>query len=177
MAANSAQMYERPAWLIIVLSIAPAIGLGICRFADALVLPDMLDSLDWSYASAGLPDLIRRAVYIRCTIRVSSNWVQDLAMRLALERIPKTMGLHHLGLAATRQCHERDDPDDMRCPRMCAFADRNRCRAIRHLGMLVGEFEFHHTNDPLQRGSDHRRRRRCSIYLARSRWKRPCGFG
>jgi len=40
-----------PAWLIIVLSIAPAIGLGIWRFAYALVLPDMRDSLDWSYTS------------------------------------------------------------------------------------------------------------------------------
>jgi hypothetical protein len=88
MAANSAQISERPAWLIIVLSIAPAIGLGICRFADALVVPDMLHSLDWSYASAGLPDLVWRAVYMRCTIRVSSNWVQDPAMRLAVERIP-----------------------------------------------------------------------------------------
>jgi hypothetical protein len=33
MSANSAQPYAHPAGLIIVLSIAPAIGLGICRFA------------------------------------------------------------------------------------------------------------------------------------------------
>jgi hypothetical protein len=48
MSANSAQINARPVWLIIGLSIAPAIGLGICRFAYALVLPGMRDSLDWS---------------------------------------------------------------------------------------------------------------------------------
>jgi hypothetical protein len=40
MSANSAQAYPHPAWLTIVLSIAPAIGLGICRFGCAFVLPD-----------------------------------------------------------------------------------------------------------------------------------------
>jgi predicted MFS family arabinose efflux permease len=64
MSANSAQIYARPAWLIIVLSIAPAIGLGICRFAYALVLPDMRDSLDWSYASAGFMNTINAAGYL-----------------------------------------------------------------------------------------------------------------
>jgi predicted MFS family arabinose efflux permease len=64
MSANSAQIYPRPAWLIIVLSIAPAIGLGICRFAYALVLPDMRDSLDWSYASAGFMNTINAAGYL-----------------------------------------------------------------------------------------------------------------
>jgi hypothetical protein len=39
------QPYLHPARLIIVLAIAPAIGLGICRFAYALILPDMRDSL------------------------------------------------------------------------------------------------------------------------------------
>ena len=64
MSANSAQIYARPAWLIIVLSVAPAIGLGICRFAYALVLPDMRDSLDWSYASAGFVNTINAAGYL-----------------------------------------------------------------------------------------------------------------
>jgi hypothetical protein len=48
MSDNSQQAYARPAWLITVLAIAPAIGLGICRFAYALVLPDMRESLGWS---------------------------------------------------------------------------------------------------------------------------------
>ena len=34
-----------PARLILILSLAPTIGLGIGRFAYALVLPDMRDSL------------------------------------------------------------------------------------------------------------------------------------
>jgi hypothetical protein len=33
--------YAHPVWQILILSIAPAIGLGICRFAYPLVLPDM----------------------------------------------------------------------------------------------------------------------------------------
>ena len=49
---------------IIVLSIAPAIGLGICRFAYALVLPDMRDSLGWSYAAAGFMNTINAAGYL-----------------------------------------------------------------------------------------------------------------
>jgi hypothetical protein len=48
MSDNSQQAYARPAWLITVLAVAPAIGLGICRFAYALVLPDMRQSLGWS---------------------------------------------------------------------------------------------------------------------------------
>jgi hypothetical protein len=55
MSDNSQQAYARPAWLITVLAIAPAIlaiapaiGLGICRFAYALVLPDMRENLGWS---------------------------------------------------------------------------------------------------------------------------------
>ena len=38
-------LYAHPAWLILILSLAPTIGLGIGRFAYALVLPDMRDAL------------------------------------------------------------------------------------------------------------------------------------
>ena len=55
--------YSHPARLIIVLAIAPAIGLGICRFAYALVLPDMLESLGWSYSIAGFMNTINAAGY------------------------------------------------------------------------------------------------------------------
>jgi len=58
------QAYAHPARLIIVLAIAPAIGLGICRFAYALVLPDMRDSLGWSYSIAGFMNTINAAGYL-----------------------------------------------------------------------------------------------------------------
>jgi predicted MFS family arabinose efflux permease len=58
------QSYARPARLIMVLAIAPAIGLGICRFAYALVLPDMRDSLGWTYSIAGLMNTINAAGYL-----------------------------------------------------------------------------------------------------------------
>jgi predicted MFS family arabinose efflux permease len=61
---TSRQLYLHPARLIIVLAIAPAIGLGICRFAYALILPDMRDSLGWSYSMAGLMNTINAAGYL-----------------------------------------------------------------------------------------------------------------
>ena len=64
MSSNPQQPYTRPAWLIIVLAIAPAIGLGICRFAYALVLPDMRESLGWSYSTAGFMNTINAAGYL-----------------------------------------------------------------------------------------------------------------
>src|SRR6266404_7824340 len=56
--------YAHPARLILILSIAPAIGLGVCRFAYALVLPDMRDSLGWSYSAAGFMNTINAAGYL-----------------------------------------------------------------------------------------------------------------
>lgn len=38
---------------VLALALAPAIGLGIARFAYALLLPDMRADLDWTYATAG----------------------------------------------------------------------------------------------------------------------------
>ena len=52
------------AWLILVLSLAPTVGLGIGRFAYSLVLPDMRDSLGWSYSSAGFMNTINAAGYL-----------------------------------------------------------------------------------------------------------------
>jgi hypothetical protein len=37
--------YAHPAWLILILSLAPTVCLGIGSFAYSLVLPDMSDSL------------------------------------------------------------------------------------------------------------------------------------
>lgn len=56
--------FGRDAATIAVLSLAPAIGLGIGRFAYALVLPDMKDSLGWSYADAGFMNAANSAGYL-----------------------------------------------------------------------------------------------------------------
>ena len=56
--------YAHPARLILILSLAPAIGLGIGRFAYALVLPDMRDTLGWSYSAAGFMNTINAVGYL-----------------------------------------------------------------------------------------------------------------
>src|SRR5882762_8973722 len=56
--------YAHLARLILVLSLAPTVGLGIGRFAYALVLPDMRDSLAWSYSAAGFLNTINAAGYL-----------------------------------------------------------------------------------------------------------------
>ncbi len=56
--------YAHPARLILILSLAPTVGLGIGRFAYALVLPDMRDSLVWSYSTAGFMNTINAAGYL-----------------------------------------------------------------------------------------------------------------
>jgi len=56
--------YAHPARLILILSLAPIIGLGIGRFAYALVLPDMRDSLQWSYSAAGFMNTINAVGYL-----------------------------------------------------------------------------------------------------------------
>jgi predicted MFS family arabinose efflux permease len=50
--------------LILILSLAPTLGLGIGRFAYSLVLPDMRDSLGWSYSAAGFMNTINAAGYL-----------------------------------------------------------------------------------------------------------------
>src|SRR6476620_5276361 len=56
--------YVHPARLILILSLAPTIGLGIGRFAYALVLPDMRDALGWSYSAAGFMNTINAVGYL-----------------------------------------------------------------------------------------------------------------
>ena len=53
-----------PARLILILSLAPTVGLGIGRFAYSLVLPDMRDALGWSYSAAGFMNTINAAGYL-----------------------------------------------------------------------------------------------------------------
>src|SRR4051812_41280338 len=47
-----------------MLSLAPTVGLGIGRFAYALVLPDMRDALGWSYSAAGFMNTINAVGYL-----------------------------------------------------------------------------------------------------------------
>ncbi|WFU17097.1 YbfB/YjiJ family MFS transporter [Bradyrhizobium sp. CB3481] len=58
------QTYAHPARLILILSLAPTVGLGIGRFAYALVLPDMRDTLHWSYSAAGFMNTVNAAGYL-----------------------------------------------------------------------------------------------------------------
>src|SRR2546423_8695524 len=63
-APDRSQPYPHPARLILILSLAPTVGLGIGRFAYALVLPDMRDALVWSYSAAGFMNTINAAGYL-----------------------------------------------------------------------------------------------------------------
>ncbi|MHC2255183.1 putative MFS family arabinose efflux permease [Bradyrhizobium embrapense] len=56
--------YPHPARLILILSLAPTVGLGIGRFAYSLVLPDMREQLAWSYSAAGFMNTINAAGYL-----------------------------------------------------------------------------------------------------------------
>jgi len=68
--------------LILILSLAPTIGLGIGRFAYSLVLPDMRDSLGWSYAAAGFMNTINAAGYLGGALIASR-----LCARFGLSRV------------------------------------------------------------------------------------------
>ena len=61
----------RPARLILILSLAPTVGLGIGRFAYSLVLPDMRDTLGWSYSAAGFMNTINAAGYLAGALMAS----------------------------------------------------------------------------------------------------------
>jgi len=71
-AKTSQSPYAHPVWQIAILAITPAIGLGICRFAYALVLPDMRDSLGWSYSMAGFMNTINAAGYLAGALGASA---------------------------------------------------------------------------------------------------------
>src|SRR5262245_10833594 len=57
---SSKQGLWRAAATILILALAPAIGVGIARFAYSLLLPDMRASLGWSYAAAGFNECHQR---------------------------------------------------------------------------------------------------------------------
>jgi predicted MFS family arabinose efflux permease len=68
---DSPRTYAQLAWLILILSLAPTIGLGIGRFAYALVLPDMRDTLHWSYSAAGFMNTINAVGYLAGALMAS----------------------------------------------------------------------------------------------------------
>jgi len=71
--------YPHPARLILILSLAPTVGLGIGRFAYSLVLPDMRDSLLWSYSAAGFMNTINAAGYL-----IGALFASQLIRRIGL---------------------------------------------------------------------------------------------
>jgi predicted MFS family arabinose efflux permease len=68
---DTQQIDPHPARLILILSLAPTVGLGIGRFAYALVLPDMRDSLAWSYSAAGFMNTVNAAGYLAGALLVA----------------------------------------------------------------------------------------------------------
>ncbi|MBY0381065.1 MAG: YbfB/YjiJ family MFS transporter [Xanthobacteraceae bacterium] len=72
---------RHPAWSILALSVAPSIGIGMGRFAYALVLPDMRESLGWSYATAGTMNTINAVGYLAGALLAA-----PLARRIGLTR-------------------------------------------------------------------------------------------
>src|ERR1700745_2245732 len=75
--------YVHPARLILILSLAPTIGLGIGRFAYALVLPDMRDTLRWSYSAAGFMNTINAGGYLAGAL-VASRIIKQFGLAASL---------------------------------------------------------------------------------------------
>jgi predicted MFS family arabinose efflux permease len=75
--------YAHPARLILILSLAPTVCLGIGRFAYSLVLPDMRDSLGWSYSAAGFMNTINAAGYLAGAL-VASKLIKRFGLSAAV---------------------------------------------------------------------------------------------
>jgi predicted MFS family arabinose efflux permease len=72
-----------PARLILTLSLAATVGLGIGRFAYALVLPDMREDLGWSYSAAGFMNTINAVGYLIGAL-VASRLIQRVRWSAAI---------------------------------------------------------------------------------------------
>ena len=72
-----------PARLILTLSLAATVGLGIGRFAYALVLPDMREDLGWSYSAAGFMNTINAVGYLAGAL-VASRLIQRIGWSAAI---------------------------------------------------------------------------------------------
>ena len=84
--------------LILILALAPTIGLGIGRFAYSLVLPDMRDSLQWSYSAAGFMNTINAAGYLGGALVAAR--LADRYGLLALVKAGTLMAIVSLALCA-----------------------------------------------------------------------------
>src|SRR5882724_11007396 len=82
-APDRPQSYVHPARLILILSLAPTVGLGIGRFAYSLVLPDMRDALGWSYSAAGFMNTINAAGYLAGAL-VASKLIKRFGLSAAV---------------------------------------------------------------------------------------------
>jgi predicted MFS family arabinose efflux permease len=69
--------------LILIVSLAPTVGLGIGRFAYSLVLPDMRDALGWSYSAAGFMNTVNAAGYLVGAL-VASRLVKRFGLAAAV---------------------------------------------------------------------------------------------
>ncbi len=74
-----------PARLILILSLAPTVGLGIGRFAYSLVLPDMRETLGWSYSAAGFMNTINAAGYLAGAL-MASKLIKRFGLSAAVRR-------------------------------------------------------------------------------------------
>ena len=84
--------------LILILALAPTIGLGIGRFAYSLVLPDMRDTLGWSYSAAGFMNTINAAGYLAGAL-VAARLANRYGL-LALVKAGTLMAIVSLALCA-----------------------------------------------------------------------------
>ena len=75
--------YPHPARLILIVSLAPTVGLGIGRFAYSLVLPDMRDALGWSYSAAGFMNTINAAGYLAGAL-IASRMIRRFGLAAAV---------------------------------------------------------------------------------------------
>jgi predicted MFS family arabinose efflux permease len=75
--------YAHPARLILILSLTPTVGLGIGRFAYSLVLPDMRDSLGWSYSAAGFLNTINAVGYLAGAL-IASKLIKRFGLAAAV---------------------------------------------------------------------------------------------
>lgn len=83
MHAPDRQPVAHPARLILTLSLAATVGLGIGRFAYALVLPDMREDLGWSYSAAGFMNTINAVGYLVGAL-VASRLIQRVGWSAAI---------------------------------------------------------------------------------------------
>ena len=64
-------------WVVAGLAMAPAVAVGLARFAYALLLPPMRADLGWTYADAGTMSAANAAGYL-----AAPSWPQQLTSAL-----------------------------------------------------------------------------------------------